>query len=264
MVRAKPYVGVTGVATNAEVEAVLHAFDRAEYSMNSSHLPMIGYLVSVKTLRNQEVANRRYPKMNQLESLVTSARGKALTMMHYNSRDHDTLADQIRSLFEGIYQEDLCRALQLNVVWPPLDEVKKIKETFPKMKIVLQVSRSMLGKTSADNAAKQVVCYSDYVTYVLIDPSMGSGLAFNTNEAVALYGNLHEAMPQTTIGFAGGFTGENVESRVEELKAKIGTSDFSIDAESGLRDKRSQAYGDDDLNLQKVQQYIAAVGRVLP
>lgn len=64
MVRAKPYVGVTGIVTNTEVEAVIHAFDRARYSMGSSHLPMLGYLVSLKTLKNQEVTNRRYPKMN--------------------------------------------------------------------------------------------------------------------------------------------------------------------------------------------------------
>lgn len=184
-------------------------------------------------------------------------------MLHYNSREYDTLADQIRSLFEGIYQENLCRALQLNVVWPPLDEMKKIKETFPKMEIVLQVSRSMLGEAVA-HTTKQIVCYRDYVAHVLVDPLGGRGLAFNADEAGALYHTLHEAMPQTTIGFAGGLTGENVASRVEEIRAKTGTSDFSIDAEGGLRDKRSQAYGDDDLNLQKVQHYLVATGRVLP
>ncbi len=70
-------------------------------------------------------------------------------------------------------------------------------------------------------------------------------------------------MPDVTVGFAGGFNGENVEGRLRELVLALFHEDFCIDAEGGLRDKLTGAYGDDLLNRGKVRSYLQEASRVI-
>jgi len=49
-------------------------------------------------------------------------------------------------------------------------------------------------------------------------------------------------------------SGENVASVIENLKKKLGTDEFCLDAEGKLREKRSSAYHDDDLDSEKVSE----------
>ena len=56
----KPYIGVTGPSTLIEVEKVCNEFSNAGFTKDSSHIPMLGFLVSHKTLEGKEVENLRY------------------------------------------------------------------------------------------------------------------------------------------------------------------------------------------------------------
>lgn len=95
----------------------------------------------------------------------------------------------------------------------------------------------------------------------MIDPSGGNEFEFDLNFSSEFYQRFKEKLPSIVVGFAGGLNGENVCFRVNSLKRKLGTLDFSIDAEGGLRDKLSPAYGDDLLKLTKVSSYISKVLR---
>ena len=50
---------------------------------------------------------------------------------------------------------------------------------------------------------------------------------------------------------------------LKEILQQIGESDFCIDAEGGLRDKITSAYGDDLLNIDKVRGYLQSDSSVL-
>lgn len=260
----KPYVGITGVVSAQEAEDVEHDFNSAGF-VNTTPQEMIGVLVSLKTLHGLPAENRRYPPVNKLMEIFSAVCGAdVLSMVHYNSREHDTLAEQVEQVFEKLYDspdgERLCRAVQLNVVWPKVEQVKRMKTHLPELQIVLQLSQAaMEGYTPGDIAAR-VREYGNVLSYVLIDPSGGRGLEFDQHYSVQVYRALRAGEQEFTIGFAGGFSPRNVERRVRAIIKQVGHRDFCIDAEGALRDKLSQKYGDDVLNLRYTRVYARRAG----
>jgi len=256
--RAKPYVGVTGCVTKPEVMNVLDKFSDAGYC-GASHEPMTGFLVSYKTLNGRHTSNRRYPGICRLPDLVKAS--YAFNMVHYNSRELNTLAEQVINIFNGIYPK--CHALQLNIPWPDPRQLELIKNEFTDMEIVFQASRKVTAGKSAALIADCVAVYGDLVDYVLIDPSGGQGKPFDLERSLSIYSELRSRTPELTIGFAGGFTGDNVAERLELIIDRLGESSFCIDAEGGLRNKVTDAYGDDLLDIEKVGAYVHGSSRIL-
>ena len=261
---AKPYVGVTGPVTVGEVESLVGEFSRAGYSMGSTHLPMVGFLVSYQTLNGQAINNRRYPPIGELRALVSQTSGRAFPMVHYSSREKATLADQVSQVFDGLYEEGLCRAVQFNITWPDVRQIELVKERFPEMQVVFAASGRVMSNGSPQEVVKRIGEYEKLLDYVLLDPSGGQGKDFNVQTSLAFYEELRTCVPSITAGFAGGFTGENVGKIVCEIRDVIGRSDFCIDAEGGLRDKITSAFGDDIFNVKKVSHYLQEASKVLP
>jgi phosphoribosylanthranilate isomerase len=259
----KPYVGITGPVTSAEVSAIVSEFERAGYSMSSSHLPMIGFLVSLKTLNGQLVSNRRYPEFSGLRKLLEVSNGRVFPMIHYDSKEPN-LSQQLEKIFDGIYQDGLCKAVQLNIVYPDKHQLAEAKRKMPELQIVFQASHQVLDGKDPREIARRISAYGSMIDYVLIDPSGGRGKEFNLEHSVNVYQELRNQTPNLTIGFAGGFTGSNVYERVNELIMHTKDHSFCIDAEGGLRDKLTDNYGDDLLNINKVSQYLQEAHKVLP
>lgn len=260
---AKSYIGITGPVNIQETKDICREFSEAGYSMESPHIPMLGFLVSYGTLNGQAIQNRRYPPVNTLPELLQATQGQVLTMIHYNSNKTDSLSDQVSQIFEGIYENGLCRALQLNIVWPDISQVARIKEQYPDMEIVFQASQKAMDGKTPSQIAQGIKDYGDSISYVLIDPSGGRGVPFDLESSLPLYLELRKQCPYLTLGLAGGFTGENVAPRVKEILQQIGESNFCIDSEGGLRDKITFAYGDDLLNIGKVRGYLQSASSVL-
>ncbi len=255
---SKCYIGITGPASKYEVISIVNEFEKAGFNLKSKHIPMLGFLISYKTLNGQISDNKRYPKFYELKNLIEVSNKKVFPMIHYNSRDKDSLHEQVERLFDGLYKDNLCRAVQLNIIYPPVDELMRIKKKMPDLQIVFQASSTML-KPDLVNRIKE---YGFLIDYVLIDPSGGKGREFNLEKSVKIYNQFKEKT-NYMIGFAGGFNGENVSRRVSDLINVIGNDDFFIDAEGGLRDKISNAYGDDLLNISKVSKYLSEAAKVL-
>ena len=261
--KAKAYVGITGPTSVQETRDICREFSEADYSMESSHVPMLGFLVSYKTLNGQATQNKRYPPANSLPDLLRATDGQVLTMVHYNSKEINTLSNQVTQIFDGVYENGLCRAIQLNIVWPDIGQVARIKEQHPNMQIVFQASHKAMDEKRPNQIAQGIKDYGDSINYVLIDPSGGRGMPFDLESSVAIYSELRDQCPYLTVGFAGGFTGENVAPRLKEILQQIKADDFCIDAEGGLRDKITSAYGDDLLNIEKVRGYLQSASSVL-
>ena len=259
----KSYVEITGPVNIQETRDICREFSEVGYSMESLHIPMLGFLVSHKTLNGQATQNRRYPSVNTLPELLQATDGNVLTMIHYNSKEIDSLSNQVAQIFKGVYKNGLCRAIQLNIVWLDTSQVTKIKEQYPDMQIVFQASHKAMDGKTPNQIAQGIKTYRDSINYVLIDPSGGRGMPFDLESSVTIYSELREQCPDLTIGFAGGFTGENVAPRLKEILQQIGESNFCIDAEGGLRDKITSAYGNDLLNIEKVRRYFQSASSVL-
>jgi phosphoribosylanthranilate isomerase len=219
----KLYVGITGATSFSDVETLYKAFDSAGYSMESSHMPMMGFVLK----ENQPIED--------VLPLLGVAHRWALGLISYIPKEMETLYQQIAHLFTGVYESGLCRAVQLNTPWPDRGQVGKIMDSFPEMKIVFQASReAMEGKTPKE-IASGIKEYGSDLSYVLIDPSSGRGIDFDLAESVALHLELREQAPKLAVGFAGGLTGDNVAERLRDIKGWTGGSNFSIDAESGVK-----------------------------
>lgn len=264
---SQPYVGITGPVSKEEVKSIMKEFREAgflgRHMSNITHAPMIGFLVSYKTLNSQSTANRRYPEIDKLPELLGEADARFLTMLHYNSREMQTLSGQLIQLFSGFYETGLCHAVQLNIVWPDIRELAKTKMRMPDLKVVFQANEKVMAGRSPSEISTSIREYRDLIDYILIDPSGGKGREFDLEHSVEVAKELREKLPSITLGFAGGFTGENVISRVTSLKEIMGNEDFCIDAEGGLRDKITQEYGDDILNIGKVKNYLKNAAEVL-
>lgn len=258
----KPYIGITGAVNINEANNLVKEFYETGYDLNSPHLPMLGYLVSYKTLKGEETKNKRYVKFNDLREILLETKDRAFNMIHYYSRENSSLAEQVNLMFNKIYHQGLCRALQLNVDLPDRNELKFIKKDFEDIQIVFQASKNVL-KLGIKDILSELKKYGSSIDYVLIDSSGGSGRNFEINGSLDLYKEIKSKLPNLIVGFAGGFNPENVFERSKELTERIGSSNFSIDAESGLRDKLSNDYGDDILNIEKVRKFLKNSSQIL-
>ena len=79
---SKPYIGITGPATVDEVTVVGNLFREAGYSNQSIHVPMIGILVSHKTLERQPTKNRRYPNYQLVPELFAMVLSSLLGVVY--------------------------------------------------------------------------------------------------------------------------------------------------------------------------------------
>ena len=262
----KPYVGVTGFTSTEEVKRGLDKFHDSGFKMTwdrkysrSSHWPMMGFLVSYKTLNKRPTENQRYPSIDKIPALLEAAENKVLTTIHYNSREKD-LADQISQVFKDIYP-NLCSAVQLNVVWPDIGQINLIKKRHPKMKIIFQANKGVLNSPHKKRHHR-IKPYLDVVDYVLIDPSGGRGQKIGLEDQLDFFTWLRNTK-KIVPGIAGGLKSSNVYEVIQEMKNQTGTLNFCIDAEGGLRDKLGKGFGNDVLNIKKLGDYVRRASGIL-
>jgi len=156
-----------------------------------------------------------------------------------------TLYQQLTMLLDGLYekyestQPNFQIGVQINVSWPNPEDINNLRVRYPKLKTILQVSdfsslEERIGKYDVD--------------YTLIDTSRGKGIEFEMDGAIKVYETIKRHNP-AMIGFAGGFSPENVRKRVRSLIERLGAKDFCIDAQGKLR---SGEY----LDMIKVERYL--------
>jgi len=259
---SKPYVGVTGLASIGEVKKVTREFEDAGFDRNSSHVPMIGFLVSSQTLQGRQTSNRRYPEISLVPKLLQESGEGVFRTIHYTTRDQETLYDQVEQLLDGPYEERLCQGLQLNMTFPPVPQIGKIKRRFPQLEIIFAANKGVISSGFPNHVAQRMGVYQGAIDYVLIDPSGGRGEELKVEKSVRVAKEIRKKGPRAMLGFAGGLTGENVYDTCFSLRQNLGGDSFCIDAEGGLRNKLSDEWGDDILDIRKVRVYLQEAARV--
>lgn len=253
------YISVTAGKDSEEVDAILGEFRTAGYSLSQEYAPTIGIQISEKTLNGIKPKNLRFAAFADVPSLLRRIDGKAMPVIHYNTKNIDTLSEQVSRVFESVHEH--CRLVQINATFPDVSQLQRIKERFDGLKISLQVDYRGLD---LKDVPEKVASYGDCLDYVLIDPSRGRGEVFNLEDSARLYLDIKEKRPDYGIVIAGGLSGDNAEEVLDKIIGMIHTKDFSICAEGQLRDKVSyEHWGQDVLNIGKVRDYLRSVKRVL-
>lgn len=254
----KPYVGITAVTSAAEAKAVANLFEKVGFEKTESHMPMIGVLMSYKTLEGKET-NPRYPDKYDIPLILNAAKKRTFATIHYDSKNTERLSREIDVVLD--IADWQCEGIQINQVWPSGSEIKRIKDEYPDIKLILGISQR--EGVSIDEMVSRVVSNYSCVDYLLIDNSRGRGIEMDVEQTAELYKKLRRAGVTATMGCAGGLSGENVYDLVCRLKNRLGTEKFSIDAQVRLRDKLSNMKDDDILNTQKALAYLEGAAKAL-
>lgn len=239
----KPYIGVTGITNTHEATVIAQTFiDEGLTDEQSSHRGMVGVLASERSLIPNFKGRVKYPNLDQIHQIFRITHNRAFKTLHYHTYYESALSQQLEQLLDqsNLYADRLCEGVQLNIKWPPVNEVERTKMTFPDLKIILQLGPRVLAERDPANIVARLSPYVALIDYALIDPSGGKKKIFRINRVAPLYNQIKEAYPDLAMVFAGGFDARNTITRLWVLSQTIGTTNFSIDAEGGLRTQSKQ------------------------
>jgi len=223
----KPYIGITGFMSLNDAMQVLGAIP-----INTDRLVMIGVLASLKTMRGiQNKWPNRYPTMDRIAGIFPDY-PLALNLIHYNTKEKDTLGDQLIAMTE--FGGANMHGFQLNIAWPSLDVLAEYRKAYPTKQIVLQIGGHAFEMVnhSQEQLAAKVAEYDGVVEYVLLDPSGGYGKPFDQDRARDYLMALKAQNLGMGLGVAGGLSPTTLDL-VRPLANKF--PDLSIDAEGRLR-----------------------------
>lgn len=223
----KPYVGITGFMSLSDA---LHVLDVVPADTN--RLVMVGVLASLKT--TQGIQNRwpnRYPTMDKIAGIFPD-HPSALNLIHYNTKEKETLGDQLVAMTE--FGGTNMHGFQLNIAWPSLDVLAEYRRAYPAKQIVLQIGGHAFEVVnhSPEQLATKVAEYAGVVEYVLLDPSGGYGKPFDPERARDYLLALKVQNLGMGLGVAGGLSPTTL-NLVEPLAREFPY--LSIDAEGRLR-----------------------------
>lgn len=226
--------------TREEIEVVLSCMPKS-----SKRLLMVGVLASWRTLYENKESGR-YPKIENIKNIFVE-HPLALNLVHYNTRRTDNLCEQLVQLTK--VSGPNIHGLQLNIPWPPKDELYTYRSEYPNHKIVIMVNDDALNDVlySQQSLVSKIKEYKDIVDYVLLDQSCGHGIPLDVEFMRRYLDVLYKEDLGLGIVVAGGLCS----TTLNIIKTIINDfPDLSIDAEGKLRNQ------DDSLNLGLTYDYL--------
>lgn len=267
--KAYPYIGAVGIKNREEAIAVAEIIKDLNYR-KAGYFMQIGVQVTPRVINDiSKESNRRLPdNLTEVADIFECTReilGDVFNVVHYSERDKTKIVDRIEQIFDktGIFSAGLCKAVQLNGYLNEIkvNDLERIKKNYHQMKIIMQINSEMMRIYDCNGTTeilKKILSISRFIDYVLIDPSGGEGRKMSIWKSVKLAKAIKREVPYSNlgVGFAGGMDWDNVNFTVLKIRQLLQNKNFSIDAESGLRDRVSDGYGNDDLNIEKVEHYL--------
>lgn len=226
----QPYVGITGFMSQNEIQSVLDSMPK-----DSNRLLMVGVLASQKTLRGEKNKwPNRYPRVGNIGDIFFRD-SRTLNLIHYNTKEPESLAEQLDEMTRLGGQN--LEGFQLNLAWPSRDAIIAYHKVCGGKFIVLQVGGKAFEMVnhSPKELAERVSWYEHVVDYVLLDPSGGYGVPFDTNKARIYLEALRGYNLDIGLGVAGGLSPTTL-NLVQPLLSDF--PDLSWDAEGKLRDEQ--------------------------
>lgn len=238
----QPYIGITGFMSRNEIQSVLDSMPK-----DSNRLLMVGVLASLKTVRGEQNKwPNRYPRVGHIGNIFFRD-SRALNLIHYNTKEPESLAEQLDEM--TVLGGPNLDGFQLNLAWPSYKAISDHQREWDSI-IVLQIGGRAFEMVnhSPQELAERVSAYENVVDYVLLDPSGGYGVPFDTDKARGAYLEALKAKNLNLgLGVAGGLSPTTL-NLIQPLLSDF--PDLSIDAEGRLRDST------DNLDLSVASQYV--------
>ncbi len=244
----KPYIGVTGFSTSKQAEKLSRVFKQnlPEY-MNG----MFGILLSYKDLigKHDEIKAgwiNKYPGLENIPQILENIDQEFLPILHYNTKGN--FYKELKNILPDLMKKGL-KGIQLNIVWPNEQHLKKLKKEFPNLQVVLQISHKAAENKTQSQIVSKLNSYGTNFDYCLFDMSGGLGLQREYKGAFNFYKECKKQGKETPHIFVGGLSSDNVSKRIKEIYSQ-GINNFGIDAEGQLMDKTKT------LSIEKASKYI--------
>jgi len=245
----RPYIGITGITDEREQDALLAHMEQTglAWPKNGEHIGMAGYAVDWDAITSGRPRGPRYvASIRTLGELIGQARRKALTMVHFTPSDSERFAEDALDFLDQCPLPPY--ALQLNNIQPNRRDLRRIVRGHPHTRLIFQLGSDMLAR-EMESVWRMLWDIHRNVRGVLLDPSLGTGTSDDADRSIAIAQYMRDQHPNITVGFAGGFTADNVSARIRTIRAAFGDR-FSIDCESDLRDDA------DTLDLDRARAYL--------
>jgi hypothetical protein len=263
----KPYVGITGTTTKPESEQLVELFEQAGFTLESSHIPMVGLLVSHKTRGGASHPKYplQYPTATHFKEILRPLKDKVFTTIHYNTKQQLNLAEELEDVLDYDRLYELVDGIQLNKIWPsPIqDQIETLREKYPNLKFIFQIPKDPIKKLTPQKLAQEVAEKYHGLEYLIIDPSMGESKEISTYVSATIYNHLRDEGIDSIITFAGGLDGATVQDVLKSLHRQLNTYDFSIDAQGGLRTTKRLNDKDSSLSISRAKVYLQKAAEIL-
>lgn len=227
-----PYIGICDVPTGEQAEKSAKFFEKLCPPTMSDWKLMIGVMMSFKTMTGvQSKWASVWPKKEEVASIFVE-HPRAFNTLHYADYDDNTYLEH---LLEAVrWGGRNLHALQLDMVWPGSGMIGLLRETYPDLKIILQINAKALAQMDDKPTLviKQLARYGRSVDYVLLDKSHGKGVGMDAEGLLPFAMAIAENLPDIGLAVAGGLgpdTMHLVGPIVQEFPS------VSIDAQGKLR-----------------------------
>ena len=251
------FISVTGISHVQEAEWLRQISE--QFMPPDGYQFNVGILASEKTLDSAGPSHPRFPAFAELLRILERMQPAFTPVIHYSSGEDTPLSKQISALLEQsrIYQDNLCRWMQINVRTPDPDELAKLKQTFPRLVLILQIPLWQDSFRDSQIIQQFVNRYHPYADYFIIDPSGGRGRDVNKDILNLIKPLIDQGLPLCRLVFAGGLSHDNADERVNTSGRFFSDFRFSIDAERRLRGGKynGEKIGD-QVNPEKAKQYL--------
>lgn len=225
-----PYIGITGVATPFEAQAILDMMPP-----DVKRKIGIGVLVSEKKML-AGISAPLYPYWGAVERIFLPD-ARAFNTIHHiplfqDASEHALYVGLARMAeIGGAY----LHAIQIDTDWPCENAIARFHSRHPGIAIILQIRKHMLDLYDEPRALVDLIKqrYDGLIDYYMVDRSMGEGKRLDIHEAERYLSALANTFPTCGLVVAGGLYAEVLETSVRHLAMKI--PHLSTDAQTHLQ-----------------------------
>lgn len=225
------YIGITDFTNAGEVFNMLRVFN--------THKPYwwkgllhVGVMMSYKTLNNLPTKwTDAWPPKEKVQSIFLQNKD-LLNVIHYADYEGIDIFQSLKQVH--ILGGENLHAIQLDMIWPSPEEIKKFRRDESEVGIILQVNRKCLELNGYDDLEllRKLKEYGSSIDVVLLDMSAGKGIPMEPAILLPRIEMLSEQLPKLDIAVAGGL-GPKTINLVEPIWKNY--PEVSIDAQGQLR-----------------------------
>jgi len=246
--RPRPYIGITGFESGAQVGAVRAA-------LPPDRLLMVGCgMRGHPTSWAPDKWPNRCPRPERLPEIFLPYKN-VLNILHFTPLEecdlfeHMCLAREVAGPF--------FHGFQLNTPWPSFNDLTRYKTRYPQsvITIALQPDALEVVESNSVRIARTLTMYDRVADYVILDTSAGEGKDIDTSFTRRTYEEIERLLPHLGLVAAGGLHAGNAEEQLGDLLRQFA---LSTDAESKLRN-----FPSDLLDTGKVIRYVQKTDKLL-